>query len=102
MIIANRKQLLNGNAFVLGVSGGGKSFFAKSDITNLRLATNADIIIIDPEREYGALVRALGGEVINLSATSDKRLSILIRITPSAATAAQAAQVAIIRATRQR
>ena len=75
MIIANRKQLLNGNAFVLGVSGGGKSFFAKSDITNLRLATNADIIIIDPEREYGALVRALGGEVINLSATSDNHIN---------------------------
>ena len=77
MIIANRKQLLNGNAFVLGVSGGGKSFFAKSDITNLRLATNADIIIIDPEREYGALVRALGGEVINLSATSDNHINAM-------------------------
>ena len=29
MIIADRKQLLNGNSFILGVSGGGKSFAAK-------------------------------------------------------------------------
>ena len=77
MIIADRRQLLNGNAFVLGVSGGGKSFFAKSDITNLRLATNADIIIIDPEREYGALIRAMGGEVINLSATSQNHINAM-------------------------
>ena len=29
MILANRKQLLNGNSFILGVSGSGKSFTAK-------------------------------------------------------------------------
>ena len=29
MIIADRRQLLNGNSFILGVSGGGKSFAAK-------------------------------------------------------------------------
>lgn len=55
MIVADRRQLLNGNAFVLGVSGGGKSFFAKGDLTNLMLATDADIIVIDPEREYSPL-----------------------------------------------
>ena len=77
MIIADRRQLLNGNAFVLGVSGGGKSFFAKSDIINLILATDADIIIIDPEREYGALVRAMGGQVINISATSENHINAM-------------------------
>ena len=35
MIIADRKQLLNGNSFILGVSGGGKSFAAKGEIINL-------------------------------------------------------------------
>lgn len=29
MIIADRKELLNGNSFILGVSGSGKSFTAK-------------------------------------------------------------------------
>ena len=65
MIIADRKQLLNGNEFILGVSGGGKSFAAKGEIVNQILSSDADVIIVDPEREYGALVNALGGEVIN-------------------------------------
>lgn len=77
MIIADRRQLLNGNAFVLGVSGGGKSFFAKGDIDNIILATDADVIIVDPEREYGALVNALGGEVINISATSKNHINAM-------------------------
>lgn len=52
MIIANRRQLLNGNSFILGVSGAGKSFTAKEEMTNIILTDpNADIIIIDPERE---------------------------------------------------
>ncbi|SCK00017.1 Type IV secretory pathway%2C VirB4 components [uncultured Eubacterium sp.] len=57
MIIADRRNLLNGNSFVLGVSGSGKSFAAKSEITNLMLSSDADIIILDPEREYTPLVR---------------------------------------------
>ena len=47
MIIADRKQLLNGNSFILGVSGGGKSFAAKGEIINQVLSSDADIIIID-------------------------------------------------------
>ena len=34
--------------------------------------TDHDIIVVDPEREYGPLVRALGGEVITISASSDQ------------------------------
>lgn len=77
MIVADRRQLLNGNAFVLGVSGGGKSFFAKGDLTNLMLATDADIIVIDPEREYSPLIKALGGEVIDISATSKNHINAM-------------------------
>lgn len=77
MIIADRKQLLNGNSFILGVSGGGKSFAAKGEIINQVLAGDADIIIVDPEREYGRLVTAMGGEVINISATSKNHINAL-------------------------
>lgn len=77
MIIADRRQLLNGNEFILGVSGGGKSFTAKGEIINQVLAGNADIIIIDPEREYSPLVRALGGEIINISATSPTHINAM-------------------------
>ena len=59
MIIANRKCLLNGNSFILGVSGSGKSFTGKCEIANLMLAGDSDIIIIDPEREYAPLVKAM-------------------------------------------
>ena len=52
MIIADRNQLLNGNSFTLGVSGSGKSFISKEEIASIRLKDkDADIIIIDPERE---------------------------------------------------
>ncbi len=77
MIIADRKQLLNGNSFIMGVSGGGKSFAAKGEIVNQMLAGDADIIIIDPEREYSSLVKALGGEIINISATSKNHINAM-------------------------
>ena len=49
LILANRWELLNANGFVLGVSGSGKSFTAKRELAALALATNDDIICIDPE-----------------------------------------------------
>ena len=77
MIIADRKQLLNGNEFILGVSGGGKSFAAKNEIINLILSSDADVIIIDPEREYSPLVKAMGGQIINISATSPNHINAM-------------------------
>jgi type IV secretory pathway VirB4 component len=77
LIIANRKELLNGNGFVLGVSGSGKSFTAKREIVNLALATQDDIIVIDPESEYRPLIEGLGGEVINISATSPNHINAM-------------------------
>ena len=78
MIIADRKQLLNGNSFILGVSGSGKSFAGKQEITSIRLRDpNADILIIDPEREYSPLVKSMGGEVIKISATSNNHINAM-------------------------
>lgn len=70
LIICNRSSLLNGNGFILGVSGSGKSMAAKQEFASLALSTDHDLIVVDPEREYGPLVRALGGEVITISASS--------------------------------
>lgn len=77
MIIVNRKYLLNGNCFILGVSGSGKSFTAKEEMVNLLLSTDADVMIIDPEREYSALVEAMDGQVIELSAKSKNHINCL-------------------------
>ena len=78
MILADRKQLLNGNSFILGVSGSGKSFTAKEEIAGIKLRDkNADIILVDPEREYSKLVKSLGGEVIKISATSKNHINAM-------------------------
>ncbi|MDG0810333.1 VirB4-like conjugal transfer ATPase, CD1110 family [Cohnella rhizosphaerae] len=77
VIFANRKQLLNGNSFILGVPGAGKSFTAKREIVNQVLASDDDVILIDPEREYSALVKALGGETIHISATSSNHINAM-------------------------
>lgn len=78
MIIADRRELLNGNSFILGVSGSGKSFAAKNEIISLALREpNTDIIIIDPEREYKNLVEALHGQYIHISATSENHINAM-------------------------
>ena len=77
LLFVNRSSLLNGNGFVLGVSGSGKSFFAKDEIIQLVLRNQGDVIIIDPEREYDRLVRALGGEVINIAADSKNHINAM-------------------------
>jgi len=77
MIVADRKQLMNGNSFIVGVSGSGKSFAGKNEIVNQMLADDADIILVDPEREYSELVKAMGGEVIHISATSPNHINAM-------------------------
>ena len=77
MIVADRQKLLNGNSFRLGVSGSGKSFSAKEEIVSIVLTTNDDVLILDPESEFGYLVEALGGEVIRVSASSGTHLNAM-------------------------
>lgn len=77
LIVCDRCKLLNSNGFILGVSGSGKSFAAKEEITSIALSTEDDIIIVDPEREYAPLVRALGGEVVQISAGSANHINAL-------------------------
>ena len=70
LIMVDRKLLKNPNGLILGTPGSGKSFSAKREIANVFLVTNDDIIICDPEAEYGPLVERLGGQVIRISPTS--------------------------------
>ncbi len=77
MILLDRKRLQNQNAFILGVPGSGKSFAAKREIALTALGGDADIIIIDPEREYSHLVKALGGQVIEISDNSMSHINPL-------------------------
>lgn len=70
LIMVSRKKLKNPNGLILGKPGGGKSFAAKREILNAFLVSTDDIIISDPESEYGYLVKHLGGQVIKLSLNS--------------------------------
>ena len=77
LLICDRKRLLSPHAFYLGVTGSGKSMAMKSTIANVALATGDDIIIIDAEREYGELARALGGTVIQIAPNSPHHINPL-------------------------
>ena len=70
LIMVDRKWLKNPNGLILGTPGSGKSFSAKREIANVFLVTDDDIIICDPEAEYGPLVERLHGQVIRISPTS--------------------------------
>lgn len=68
---APRALLVNGNGMVIATSGGGKSMFAKAEILArfLRFPL-ARFYLVDPEREYCAETRALGGVVVDISVDS--------------------------------
>lgn len=77
-ITINKDLLLNQNAFVLGTSGAGKSFMVKSEILSIILKDDStDVIIIDPESEYGRLVEKLKGEVVKLDASTATSINAL-------------------------
>ena len=70
IIMVDRKRQKNPNGIILGTPGSGKSFSAKREISNVFFVTDDDIIVCDPESEYGALVNRLHGQVIRISPTS--------------------------------
>ncbi len=75
--IGNRKKLINGNGFVFGVPGSGKSFFCKMEMGNVFLGTDDEIIIIDPMNEYFDIAHTYGGTVVNMSTYTDNYVNPL-------------------------
>lgn len=75
LVVADRLSYANFNSFILGSSGSGKSFSAKTEMLNVFLKSNADIVVIDPENEYGALCKLLGGEVIEVKPGGPNRIN---------------------------
>ncbi len=75
--IGNRKKLINGNGFVFGVPGSGKSFFCKMEMGNVFLSGNDEIIVIDPMNEYFDIAQTYGGTVVNMSTYTDNYVNPL-------------------------
>lgn len=71
IVVGNRKRLINGNGFIFGVPGAGKSMAAKQEMGSVYLNTSDDIIIIDPQNEYFDIARKFNGAIVNLSADTD-------------------------------
>ncbi|MBO7702971.1 MAG: ATP-binding protein, partial [Solobacterium sp.] len=82
LIMCNRANLMNQSSWLLGVPGSGKSFSAKELIAFLILNTEDDIMIFDPEGEYGPLVEAMGnnGSVIHIAAGGHDRLNAMYMV----------------------
>ena len=64
-IFADKKKLKNHNGMILGQSGSGKSVFSKSEMISVYLNNPTDqILIVDPQSEYGPVVMRMHGTVI--------------------------------------
>ena len=80
LILCNRENLMNQSGFVLGVPGGGKSFFIKEMILQLILNTEDEILICDPENEYEPLIKGIAPDissVFHIAAGGKDRLNAL-------------------------
>ncbi len=75
--IGNRKKLINGNGFIFGVPGSGKSFFAKQEMGSVFLNTKDDVIIVDPMNEYFDIAKTFHGAVVNMSTYTDNYINPL-------------------------
>ena len=69
-IIKDIFNLSNPNGVCLASSGSGKSYMAKLMISRY-LLNDTKVMVIDPQGEYKALVKRFGGQLIDLSTTSN-------------------------------
>ena len=70
-IIGNRKLLKNGNGFIFGKSGSGKTQDGESEIGQVLTYTNDDIIIIDPKGDYKTITEEWKGNYYRFTQKKD-------------------------------
>lgn len=75
LVLYDRKSQFNANGFILGTSGSGKSFAAKNEMLSVMLRTDDDVIVIDPEAEYGPVCSAVEGQTIHITAGGMDRIN---------------------------
>ena len=74
LIIFDRFSLPNYNSITFATAGAGKSYATKLEIIRT-LMFDAEVIVIDPEREYEYLAEAIGGRYFNISLSSDHHIN---------------------------
>ena len=76
-IFDNRKYV-NGNAFITGVTGAGKSGLLKMLALRLRMRfTPVYVIVPEKQDEFREICEAVGGQFIELGAGSPTRINIM-------------------------
>lgn len=78
LIMMNRRNCKNGNGFIFGTPGSGKSMSAKQEMMTVLLSSPDTVVVIDPEGEYYPMAEMLGeetGEVIRIAAGSDVHIN---------------------------
>lgn len=74
--LIDRWSMKTPSGFVLGTSGAGKSMATKREILNVLLRdSDTNVLVVDPENEYGWFCRAFGGTVIDISSESDSHIN---------------------------
>lgn len=72
IIMFDRLNAQNANGLIIGQSGSGKSFQAKSEMLQVFLSSEKnEIFVVDPQAEYRPLCEALGGQVVRIAPSSD-------------------------------
>jgi len=74
LIVFDRFSLENANEVVLGKSGAGKSYLIKLE-TMRQFMFGAEVIIIDPEGEYEAMAKSMGGEYVSFTPSSPVKIN---------------------------
>ncbi len=74
LVVFDRFSRENANMVVFAKSGAGKSYAVKLEALR-QLMFDAEVLILDPEREYEDLCTAVGGEYINFTFDSPKKIN---------------------------
>ncbi len=74
LVLFDRFSMENYNSVVFAKSGAGKSYMVKLEIVR-SLMFDADVIVIDPEREYEYLAETTGGRYFNISLSSQHHIN---------------------------
>ncbi len=64
----------NSNMTIYGKSGGGKSYFTKTLLSNLH-SDNCKLYVLDPENEYDVMVKNYGGNMVDVGSAVTGRLN---------------------------
>ncbi len=74
LVLYDRFKSENANMTVFAKSGSGKSFAVKLEILR-SLMMGIDVIVIDPENEYQALINQVGWSYLDVSLNSNQRIN---------------------------